>query len=126
MLERHIARIKFKGGVPLEVFLQDEDRQESILYNLQMAIQCCIDIAAHIVSDESYGVADSTSELFYLLEEHRIIESDLTEKMIRAVGFRNLIVHEYGKIDLAMVYRVSHENLSDIETFLNHISMRFA
>ena len=44
-----LKRIHEKRSVTLNEFLSDLDRQESILFNLQMTIQNCIDIAAHIV-----------------------------------------------------------------------------
>ena len=90
-----------------------------------MAIQNCIDMAAHIVSEEGLGVAGSTNELFYLLEDQGIIDIGLTEKMIRAVGFRNLVVHEYGKVDLEVVFRVAHENVADLKEFARALTGRF-
>ena len=64
-LKRHLSRVEEKRDIDLRTFLKDIDRQESIIFNLQMAIQNCIDIAAHIVSDEGFGVPGSTSEIFY-------------------------------------------------------------
>jgi len=55
-VKRHLNRVIEKRRTDLQTFLQDIDRQESILFNLQMAIQNCIDIAAHIVSEEGLGV----------------------------------------------------------------------
>lgn len=124
-LEFHQERIKKKRRVPLEVFLKDLDRQESVLFNLQMAVQNCIDMAAHLVSEQRMGLAGSTNELFYLLEERGIIEPEMTERMVRAVGFRNLLVHEYGKIDLEMVFRAAHENLDDLMLFSEIVAERF-
>ena len=124
-MERYLGRIFVKREVSLQEFLGDLDRQESILFNLQMAIQNCIDMAAHIVSEEGLGVAGSTNELFYLLEYQGIIDIGLTEKMIRAVGFRNLVVHEYGKVDLEVVFRVAHENVADLKEFARALTGRF-
>ncbi|GKT11000.1 DUF86 domain-containing protein [Desulforhabdus sp. TSK] len=100
---RHVARIVEKRQVGLPVFIEDLDRQESILFNFQMAIQSCIDIASHVVAEEELGIAGSTNELFYLLEENGIIPTALAERMVQAVGFRNLIVHEYGRVNLEIV-----------------------
>ena len=124
-MQKHVDRIKAKRHVDLSQFLQDIDRQESVLFNLQMAVQNCVDLAAHIVAEEGLGVAGSTSELFYLLEEQGYIGQDLTERMIRAIGFRNLIVHEYGKLDLEAVFRVSQENITDLEEFARTIGELF-
>jgi len=51
-IEHHLARVIVKRQIDLQVFLKDLDRRESILFNLQMAVQNCIDMAAHVVSDE--------------------------------------------------------------------------
>lgn len=124
-MQKHIDRIRLKRDVSLHKFLQDLDFQESVLFNLQMAIQNCIDMAAHIVSEEGLGVPGSTNEIFYLLEDQGYIGFELTEKMVQSVGFRNLVVHEYGKIDLETVYQVCHENIHDLEEFARVLSGRF-
>ena len=64
-IKRHCKRISDKSNVDIEIFKSDLDRQESVLFNLQMAIQNCIDIAAHIVSEEGYGVPGGSNEIFY-------------------------------------------------------------
>lgn len=124
-VKRHLNRVIEKRHTDLQTFLQDIDRQESILFNLQMAIQNCIDIAAHIVSEEGLGVPGSTNEMFYLLEENEYLNNELTEKMVKAVGFRNLIVHEYGKIDLEQVFEVAQEDIKDLNEYLVFLFQRF-
>ena len=120
-VDAHLRRIKVKRSVAVEEFLGDLDRQESILFNLQMAIQNCIDIAAHVISDEDLGVADSTNEMFYMLEENGYLTRELTEKMVAAVGFRNLVVHEYGKIDLTKIYQIANQGIGDLEEYLRTV-----
>lgn len=123
-VENHLRRIREKCTVNLEQFLDDLDRQESILFNLQMAIQNCIDIAAHILSDEDLGVAGSTNEMFYILQENGYLDAAMTEKMVASIGFRNLIVHEYGNVDLKTVYRIAHEDIGDLKIYLRSIIER--
>ena len=120
-IKRHCKRITDKSGVDVDAFKNDLDRQEIVLFNLQMAIQNCIDIAAHIVSEEGYGVPGSSNELFYLLEEHNQIDRPLTEKMVQAIGLRNLIAHEYGTIDLEKIHHISRENVNDLDAFIKSI-----
>ena len=117
-VKKHLRRIMKKRDTDLHTFLDDIDRQESILFNIQMAVQNCVDIAAHIVSEEGFGVPGSTNEMFYLLEENGFLHSELTEKIVKAVGFRNLIVHEYAKIDLEQVFEISQEDIND---FVNRL-----
>ena len=120
-VRRHLDRVMEKRDTDLRTFMRDIDRQESILFNLQMAIQNCIDIAAHIISDEGFGVPGSTNEMFYLLQEKGYIDTEITEKMVKAVGFRNLIVHEYGKVELQQVFEVAQDNIEDLNEYLRSI-----
>ena len=55
-VKRHLNRVFKKRNTDLGTFLKNIDIQESVLFNIQMAIQNCIDIAAHIISDEGFGV----------------------------------------------------------------------
>ena len=117
----HLRRIQTKRSVSLDEFLGDLDRQESILFNIQMAIQNCVDMAAHIISDEELGIAGSTNEMFYMLQNEGYLTPALTERMVAAVGFRNLIVHEYGNVDLKRVYEIAHLYIDDLENYLRAI-----
>ena len=120
-VKRHLKRIEEKTNIDIQAFLNDIDLQESILFNLQIAIQNCIDIAAHIISDEGLGVPGSTSEMFYLLEENGYLDNIIAEKMIKANGFRNLIVHEYEKISLEQVFEIAVKDSKDINKYLQSI-----
>lgn len=120
-IKRHLDRIFVKRKTDLETFLNNIDIQESVLFNIQMAVQNCTDIASHIISDEGYGVPGSTNDMFYILEENGYLNHDMVEKMVKAVGLRNLIVHEYSKIDLATIFEITQKDISDLNTFLQAI-----
>jgi len=125
-VKRHLNRVFEKRNTDLRTFLKDIDIQESILFNIQMAVQNCIDIAAHVISDEGLGVPGSTNEMFYLLEENGYLNNEITEKMVKAVGLRNLVVHEYGKIDLDRIFEVAHKDISDLNEYLKSIFKKLA
>ena len=117
-VKKHVDRAIKQCQVDTREFMKDKDRQDIVLFNIQMAVQNCIDIAAHIISEEGYGVPGSNNEMFYLLEENGYIETPVVEKMIAAVGFRNLVIHEYGKLDLEEVYRISRNDIRDLLTYV--------
>lgn len=120
-VKSHLNRVFEKRNVDLNGFLEEIDRQESILFNIQVAVQNCIDIAAHIISENGLGVPGSTTEMIYLLEKHGYLTHDLTERMVKAIGFRNLIVHEYGKIELEQVYKIAQDDINDLNEYLKAI-----
>jgi uncharacterized protein YutE (UPF0331/DUF86 family) len=120
-MRSHLNRVIEKRNVDLSGFIEDIDRQEIILFNIQAAVQNCIDIAAHIIGEEGFGVPGSTTEMFYALGKNAYLDNNLTQKMVEAVGFRNLRVHEYGKIELGQVYEIAQNDINDLNEFLKAI-----
>lgn len=122
-IQRNLARLKEKQGISSADFLKDKDIQDIALLNLQAAIQGCVDIASHIISDNNWGVPGSMAGIFDILYEKKVI-SDGTKKIMRSMtGFRNLIVHEYAELDMHKVYDIFCNRLSDFNVFLKEISM---
>lgn len=122
----HLDRIAAKSDSGLHDFLSDVDRQDIVAFNLHLAVEGCIDIAAHIISENGWGVPGSAGEMFYLLEEKGILDAALSERMIKAVGLRNLIVHEYGAIDLKRLFATVCRDLDDLALFLSAIFRNLA
>ena len=120
-VKKRLNRINQKHQIEKSLFLEDLDCQEIILFNLQMAIQECVDIASHIISEEGWGVPGSTNEMFYLLEENGYLDRDMTEKMVKCVGFRNILVHEYTRIELDLVHEIAEKDIHDLERYLKAI-----
>lgn len=58
--------------------------------------------------------------------KQKIISVNLLESMIKAVGFRNLVVHEYARLDLKQVYKMATNGINDLEAFIGTIVRRFA
>lgn len=56
------------------------------------------------------------------LERHGVLDGDLAERLRRAVGFRNVSVHEYDEVDWRLVYRLVSERLGDFRSFVSRIS----
>ena len=55
------------------------------------------------------------------LEENGYLDNEITEKMVKAVGLRNLVVHEYSKIDLERIFEVTQKDITDLNEFLKSI-----
>ena len=84
---------------------------------LHLAIECVIDIANHIIADMRYRKPDSNKEIFEILFENKIINSNLKISLCNMAGFRNILVHDYVKLDREIVYDIIKNNLKDIEDF---------
>lgn len=122
-IQKSLDRLKEKRGVDLEEFSRNRDVQDIVLLNLQVAIQGCIDIASHIISDDNWTIPGSLAGLFDILCEKKVVEEDIREIMRSMVGFRNLIVHEYAGLDINKIYDIFKNKLGDFNKYLKAISI---
>jgi uncharacterized protein YutE (UPF0331/DUF86 family) len=104
--------------------LKDFTKQDSIILNIQRACEACIDLAMHIISDKKLGLPQSTRDAFDLLEQERIIDSNMAKRLKMMVGFRNIAVHEYQKLNLVIVQKILENHLKDLSDFSQLILKR--
>lgn len=104
----------------------DVREERFVLYTLQVAIQACLDVASHIVSDERLGEPRTNRDLFDLLVRAGWLPSELAKPLAGMARFRNVVVHGYVAVDLAIVRDVMEERLGDLETFAAEIRRRLA
>ena len=102
----------------------DLREERFVAHTLQLAIQTVIDVAAHIVADDRLGEPQSQRDLFDLLARHGWISSEQALDLQRMVGFRNLLVHEYARLDLDVLREVAEQRLDDFTDFVASIRQR--
>jgi uncharacterized protein YutE (UPF0331/DUF86 family) len=120
-IARCIGRIQSKEDLSYEALLEDYDAQDVITLNLERAVQQACDIAAMILAETTEPPADTMREAFESLKRIRALSGDTAARMMKAVGFRNIVVHTYRQIDWAIVYCIMHEHLDDFKTFVREI-----
>lgn len=123
-IETYLKQIRLKKDPGLDLFERDKDLQCIILFNLIQSIQACIDTGSHIISDNEWEKPNTQADIFERLAEHKVITKQMARKMIRMVGFRNRIVHEYEKIDFKIVHGVWRKHIKDIEQFCKAVVVR--
>jgi uncharacterized protein YutE (UPF0331/DUF86 family) len=101
------------------------DVQDITVLNLQRAVRATIDLAAHVVASEGLGLPDSLGASFTLLERAGVLDPELAERMRRMTGFRNVAIHEYRRLDPAVLESIVRDRLDDLREFGSRILVRF-
>ena len=104
----------------------DKVQERFVEHTLQIAIQAALDVASHIVSDERLGEPRTNRELVDLLERNGWVPSDLAGILRRMVGFRNILVHGYDVVDIAVVREIVEQRLEDLLRFVAVIRARLS
>lgn len=121
-LRRCVQRIKDKRTQSAEALANDADRQDIITLNLTRAVQLCVDIAAHLISESRQPAPQTMADSFDHLARLGCISTDLAHRMQSAVGFRNIAIHQYQSIDWQIVHHITHERLGDFREFASTTS----
>jgi uncharacterized protein YutE (UPF0331/DUF86 family) len=106
------------------VIAVDIVQRRFVEHTLQLAIQGVVDVASHIASDERLGEPATNHELLDLLCGAGWIDEAQRATLRAMIGFRNVLVHEYVDVDLAIVRDVVEHRLGELETFVTAIRAR--
>ena len=124
-LDEFLSLLKDISTTPLEKFLTDKILIGSAKYYLQVSIECCLDIANHIISSERFRAPKDYADSFSVMEENGIVSSNLGKNLRKMAKFRNRLVHLYGEIDDAYVYDFLTADIDDIKSFKMIVTERY-
>lgn len=119
---RHcVARIEDRTPPDVAGLTGDLDVQDIVVLNLTRAIQLCIDIGSHIIGNTEIAAPRTMGGTFEALGQLGAIGPETCEAMTRAVGFRNIAVHNYTAIEWEIVHAICAESLGDFRRFAGEI-----
>ena len=101
-----------------EQIAADVREERFVEHTLQLAIQAALDVSSHLVSDLRLGEPRSNRELFELLAKAGVLPMELSAPLQAMAGFRNILVHGYEEVDLAIVRDVLERHLVDLDRFV--------
>ena len=116
-LERYVDQVSEYRDITVEQYQGDWRTQRIVERTLQMAIEVCVDLANHVIADRGLRVPATYAEAFEVLGEAGILSAAQQEAMVRIAKFRNVIVHDYARVDPAIVVRILRAHLGDFAGF---------
>lgn len=123
-LRRCVQRLRERRPATAAALVDDADLQDVLVLNLSRSVQLCVDMAAHLLASSQQAVPATMGETFAGLAEAGVIDSELAGRLRRAVGFRNIAVHNYEAIDWEIVFALTGEPLADFERFAAAVARR--
>lgn len=120
-IDTYLAQLNEYAKVSFKDYNKDWKTQRVVERTLQILIEACIDVANHLISDSGMRMPESYADTFCILAEEKVITRSMAAIMQKIVKFRNLLVHQYDRIDNAIVVSILHKNLKDFERYKNMI-----
>ncbi|MFZ5647480.1 MAG: type VII toxin-antitoxin system HepT family RNase toxin [Bacillota bacterium] len=120
-IERAMALLDRITLMEKEAFLSDQIVISGAKYQLILAIEAAQNICNHLAARVAKEVPDSYADCFRILAENRILSKSLMVKLASMAKFRNLLVHQYGKVDDSTVYSILKSDVRDIISYVEEI-----
>jgi uncharacterized protein YutE (UPF0331/DUF86 family) len=121
-VRRCVARIEAKRPQTAQALASDSDLQDILALNLTRAVQLCVDVAAHLIAETDAPAPATMGEAFDRLAAMKVLDPGLATRMKKAVGFRNIAVHNYLAIDWQIVHEIAHKHIEDFRAFASAVA----
>lgn len=113
-----LLRLEQKRPQTVEQLVADVDLQDIVVVNLERLVQLCVDLALVVLSEKRIMPLPTTMRTcFESLAQIGAIDLELAQRMMKAVGFRNLCVHQYAQISMHIVFKILESHLDDFKKF---------
>lgn len=96
----------------------DYTKQDSIILNLQRAAEASIDLGMRWVRIKKLGTPQTSRDVFIFLNNNNLISQKLSDDLQAMVGFRNIAIHDYQKINLEIIKSILTTKLNNFEEFI--------
>lgn len=104
IIERCLVRVFEEGQADPD--LENWTHVDALVMNLERACQAAIDMAMHLVSRDRLGMPQNSAEAFQFLHRAGLLSLPTTKALGSMVGFRNVAVHAYQSLNLAIVRKI--------------------
>jgi uncharacterized protein YutE (UPF0331/DUF86 family) len=116
-LEEYLEDLADSRTLSLNEFLKDKIKRRFIERTLQIAMEACLDIANHLISIQGFREPIDSRDAFQVLWQEGIIDETLMGKLKRMAQFRNILVHDYTRVQPEIVYSALMKDSLDMEVF---------
>ncbi len=117
-IERHLARVAALLPQAPEDLQPETEASDGVILHLWQAVQIAIDLAMSAAVRSGLGAPSTYADAFRRLAEAGRLDGELADRLARAAGFRNLIVHAYADLDLARVHEAASVGPPDLRALV--------
>jgi uncharacterized protein YutE (UPF0331/DUF86 family) len=115
IIERSLRRMHEEYAA--DPALQNFTHIDALTLNLERACQAAIDLAMHLVARDHLGMPQSSADAFRVLTQAGRISQESSRAMMAMTGFRNIAIHEYQEMNLAILRKIATEDWRGLLAF---------
>ena len=107
-------------------FGTDLTRQDAAILNIQRDCEAALDMGQRLIRREPLGLPQSARDVFALLAQGGWIDAALADSLKHMVGFRNVAMHDYQRLQLPITVSIITNHLDEFLRCLQTLLLRDA
>lgn len=119
-LQSYLEELKQVGPASFEEY-QTVEKKRACERLLQIAIEAVLDVCHLFVRGLRLGLPAEEDDIFDKLVRRGILSSETGAMLRKMKGLRNILVHEYGRVDDRLVYAMAAAGVQDFVRFQEEI-----
>ena len=120
-IERCVARAREEYDKGPNSFEDDQTRQDAAILNLQRACESAIDAGYRLIRLKQLGLPQSARDVFDILAQAQLIDTQLAKAMKQMTGFRNIAVHDYQSVQIPIVIAIIEKHTDELLAYARRL-----
>ena len=120
-MEEALVQLRKYQNIPYGDFKRDLGLTWIVEKGLEILAQNLLDIGAHILSSDLQNDWEDYGEIISKLGKHGVIPQEFSEEIKGIAGLRNILIHEYLKIDIKRLVEYLNNRLGDFVQFIKYV-----
>jgi len=121
-IEEYVADLEEIKTDSFEEYLENKEKKAACERYAEKIIEAAVDLAFLVVSEKNLKTPMDDLSSFSALADENTISLELSTRLRQAKGMRNIIAHEYGKVDDKIVFEaIKEELINDVNLFIGSI-----
>lgn len=124
LIQDDLAKLSQLSGFSIDEITADFLKQAAVERLLERIISRAIDINEHLIAElttADIAPPKDYRETFFRLADLSVYPKEFAQEISKSIGTRNLLVHEYDKVDHEKVYGAISDCLRDYHQYIDHI-----
>lgn len=123
-LDEYLSYLAELKKVEKRVFLNDFHIFGLVEHYLHLSIEALLDVSKLIIIAYGFPRPEEPQDALRILHDQKVISEKLFNKLAGIAGFRNVLIHEYEKVNKNIVFSYFHDNLDQFKDFKRQV-LRF-
>ena len=121
-LKKYVDFLRGYQKITLQKLRKDHTLRAAVERYMHLSLEIIIEIGEMIIAYKGFRKPARYREIIEILAENKILPKQFAKRFAPAMGFRNILVHRYGELDISRLYSHLKNDTKDFDAFARYVA----